>query len=85
MRSSKLFMKFKIELHTDRLERLSADSHWAHQACGLRGSLLRLLSEMDNQTPCDDFSRLEELVKRGFDILTLAAKEIPEGEYNNKS
>jgi len=32
-----------IEMLVARLERLSADSYWAHQASGVRGSLLRLI------------------------------------------
>jgi hypothetical protein len=53
-----------------RLERMSADSFWAHQASGVRGSLLRLLEagELDSEqgTP---------LVERGFYFLEKAAKE----------
>ena len=30
-----------------RLERLSADSYWAHKASGLRGSLLRSLEDWE--------------------------------------
>jgi hypothetical protein len=36
-------------LLVSRLERLSADSYWAHQASGLRGSLLRCLQQVDSR------------------------------------
>lgn len=53
-----------------RLERLSADSYWAHQASGVRGSLLRLVEagELDSKQG-------STLIKRGFDFLEKAAKE----------
>jgi hypothetical protein len=53
-----------------RLERLSADSYWAHQASGLRGSLLRSLEEMRAREPGGDGSpsregeRLAGLIER---------------------
>ncbi len=53
-----------------RLERLSADSYWAHQASGVRGSLLRLVEEGGLDT-----ERGALLVKRGFAYLEKAAKE----------
>lgn len=58
-----------------RLERLSADSYWAHQASGLRGSLLRLLERERRGDPVDG-SQLGALVERGFEILEKAAREI---------
>lgn len=62
----------------DRLERLSADSTWAHQASGLRGSLIRCLNQFNEESV--DLGYLEELLARGFDILTKAAREIPDQE-----
>jgi hypothetical protein len=59
------------------LERLSADSIWAHRASGLRGSLLITLDRIeDGQASSKDFSELEQLVTEGFDILEKAAREI---------
>lgn len=58
-----------------RLERLSADSYWAHQASGLRGSLLRLLERERRGYPVDG-RQLGVLVERGFEILGKAAREI---------
>jgi hypothetical protein len=60
-----------IEMLVARLERLSADSYWAHQASGVRGSLLRIL-ETDNS----DSSQAAILLERGFDYLEKAAREI---------
>jgi hypothetical protein len=53
-----------------RLERLSADSYWAHQASGVRGSLLRLAEagEMDSEQG-------SILIEIGFEYLEKAAKE----------
>ena len=62
-------------LLADRLERLSADSYWAHQASGLRGSLLRLLERERRGDPVDGV-QLGALVERGFKILEKAAREI---------
>jgi hypothetical protein len=61
-----------------RLERLSADSHWAHQASGLRGALLRCLEEAKNQVEIDPQTalRLAQLVQRGQWILVKAARLI---------
>jgi hypothetical protein len=59
------------------LERLSADSIWAHRASGVRGSLLETLDRIeDGQASNKDVSELERLVTEGFDILEKAAREI---------
>jgi hypothetical protein len=65
------------------LERLSADSPWAHRASGLRGALLRSLADLESQgKPMNTLSeqeteiRLAALNQAGFDILTRAAQEI---------
>jgi hypothetical protein len=65
------------------LERLSADSQWAHRASGLRGGLLKALIEaetlpIDEPEPPDQelIIRLELLNQAGYDILNHAAHEI---------
>jgi hypothetical protein len=66
-----------------RLERLSADSTWAHRASGLRGSLLRHLERIEaqsSQSSIDELNHLDTLSKTAFDILTKAASEIPDPE-----
>ena len=57
----------------DRLERISADSPWAHQASGVRASLAKALSQGDT-----DLEQLSLLLELGFLILESAAGEIPE-------
>ena len=56
-----------------RLERISADSPWAHQASGIRASLAKRIDHDD--TAGDDF---RQLVEQGYLILEKAAGEIPE-------
>jgi hypothetical protein len=62
-----------------RLERLSADSHWAYHASGLRRSLLTCLDDIELGNPARARRaslRLDGLVKQGFTILERAAREI---------
>ncbi len=59
-----------------RLERLSADSVWAHRAAGLRVSLLRMMEQVEKGKKHPD--RLARLMAEGFTILENAAREIPE-------
>lgn len=59
-----------------RLERISADSVWAHQVSGVRGALLRFME--DWQTSVSDMSKLRMLLDAGYFYLYKAAKEIPE-------
>ncbi len=63
---------------TDRLERLSVDSTYAHRASGLRGSLLRYIErlELGEHIRSEDMPRLDELVEYGYEILEQAAREI---------
>jgi hypothetical protein len=67
-----------IKRLTDRLERLSVDSIYAHRASGLRGSLLRYIErlELSERISGEDQSGLDKLVEYGFEILELAAREI---------
>jgi len=63
------------------LERLSADSIYAHRASGLRGSILRLLGELERDTGDEMlFERLRFLVSQGYDIVEKAASELRGGE-----
>jgi hypothetical protein len=59
-----------IEMLVARLERLSADSYWAHQASGIRGSLLRVI-ENDHL----ESSQAANLLEKGFEYLEKAARE----------
>lgn len=59
----------------ERLERLSADSTYAHQASGLRGSLLRITERIENGAGVN-MDELEGVIESGFEILNNAAKEL---------
>ena len=61
-----------------RLERLSADSYWAHRASGLRGALLRSIERLESGSgdEKEETERLDRLFQRGFEILARAAREI---------
>lgn len=61
-----------------KLERLSADSYWAHQASGLRGALLRLIEAKSSpgangETPP---GQLDFVLAKAFEILVRAAREM---------
>lgn len=64
---------------TRRLERLSVDSHWARRASGVRGSLIKALSAAETGAP-PPAADLDVLIERSFEILSKAAREIPDRE-----
>lgn len=64
-----------IQMLLNRLERISADSVWAHRASGLRGSLLRLLEQFDEGNPPEP-AELKSAMRTAFQILREAAREI---------
>ena len=68
-----------LRLLASRLERLSVDSHWARRASGLRGNLVKVLEEADAGQEIAA-ARLDPLIDRSFEILRLAAHEIPDAE-----
>lgn len=61
-----------IRLLLDRLERISVDSHWAHRASGVRGSLLGMLERLENGQPLEDPAAT---LAYAFKILERAARE----------
>lgn len=68
-----------------RLERLSADSRWAHISSGYRGSLIKIIDRLDRlpdveQAGADDQRLLDFLIDKGFDLLAKAAREIGDPE-----
>lgn len=65
---------YLLRLLLARLERISADSYWAHRASGVRGSLLRMLDNLEAGTPVSR-SDLKRLMDGGFLILAKAAEE----------
>jgi hypothetical protein len=62
-----------IAMLLNRLERISADSVWAHRASGIRGSLLRELDQLQSGRESDPKS-LQALIETAFQILRGAAK-----------
>jgi hypothetical protein len=62
-----------------RLERLSADSVWAHRASGVRAALDKLLGRIDAGEAISG-ETLESLLQNGFRILGKAAQEITASE-----
>ena len=65
-----------------RLERISADSVWAHRSSGHRGALLRWVEDFENRDPSQtadgsavDLIMLENLIQIAYDILEKAALE----------
>lgn len=68
-----------------RLERLSADSAWAHISSGYRGSLLKIIDRLEGMPDLEtaspeDVRLLDFLIVKGFDLLTKAALEIGDPE-----
>ena len=57
-----------------RLERISADSVWAHRASGVRGSLIRMMENAEHGESIST-SDLKRLMDLGFHILQKAAEE----------
>jgi hypothetical protein len=68
-----------LRLLASRLERLSADSHWARRASGLRGNIIKIIELADTGEPIPA-SRLDLLTGKAFDILRRAAEDIPDLE-----
>jgi hypothetical protein len=66
-------LKTRVRILLDRLERISADSIWAHQASGVRASLARAVAD-----PNTDVTAVKKLLVLGFEILEKAAAEIPD-------
>jgi hypothetical protein len=70
--------KRKVDLLIDRLAHLSADSIWAHRASGIRGAILRLWLQSEQEGTIESSLELEQLLNQGYWILEAAAKEIPD-------
>ncbi len=60
-----------IQMLLARLERVPADSVWAHRASGLRGAMLEALDEAGFR----DSAQLNRLTRQAFQILKGAATE----------
>ncbi len=66
-----------LQLLAKRLERLNVDSLWARRASGTRGNIIKILAEIDAGQAVDK-SRLTPLIESALNILTRAAREIPD-------
>ena len=73
----------QAKLLISRLERIPADSIWAHRSSGHRGALLRWVEKIESRPPTGNerpaaisLDRLETLVESGYMLLGEAAKEI---------
>ena len=62
-----------IRLLLARLERISADSVWAHRASGVRGSLFKALEKLENGENVSN-QTLVDLYQWGFYVLEQAAR-----------
>ena len=59
----------------ERLERISADSVWAHQASGVRGALMKMVQQLENDPEAELTPDMMRVVSYGFQILEKAARE----------
>lgn len=57
-----------------RLERISADSRWAHRASGVRGAPLSALEDPAREIQSEG-AELNSLLEAGFAILRRAARD----------
>jgi len=72
---------YKAKLLVERLERLSADSIWAHRASGVRASLHKALVRKADHI---DIEEIDVLIEMGFDILHKAAQEVPDPDERQR-
>jgi hypothetical protein len=68
-----------IRILIRRLERIPADSLWAHRASGIRGALLKAQNALEHGEAVDPGS-LQFLVTYGFKLLENAIRESKEHE-----
>lgn len=67
----------------ERLEHIQADSIWAHRASGVRGSLLRIVQQLEDGQELEGLE-FEQLISHGFQILEKAAREKTLGSATRK-
>ena len=63
----------QAKLIIPRLEKITPDSSWAHRASGCRGTLIRLMSDREDNAA--DTDRLWQALKQSYYLLEQAAKE----------
>ena len=64
------------KLLVSRLERISADSIWAHKVSGIRGSLLKILEIPYEELSINDTKRLDDLVITASEYLEQTCIEL---------
>ncbi len=64
-----------IQMLLSRLERIPADSPWAHRASGIRGSLLRSLERTEHGQPVDP-GEFGQVLDEAFEVLGRAAETL---------
>jgi hypothetical protein len=66
-----------LKMMADRLERLNVDSKWARRASGTRGGVIHMLEHIQQgKMPSED--EIDHLINKSLDILTRAARDIPD-------
>lgn len=74
----------QMKILTERLEKLSPDSSWARRASGVRGTLLKLLPELEstlvngegaNESADTKLDYVNYLLDRGYELIESAAQE----------
>ena len=63
-----------LRLLLSRLERVSADSYWAHRASGVRGALLKTQQSLE-EGHIVDARQVEREMQAGFEVLERAGRE----------
>ena len=63
-----------IHLLLSRLERVSADSYWAHRASGIRGALLKTQQAIEDGCIVNPH-HVEQQLQAGFEVLERAGRE----------
>ena len=68
-----------------RLERLSADSAWAHISSGYRGALIKSLDKLERlpdpaSADAEEMALLDFLIGKGLELLANAARELGDPE-----
>jgi hypothetical protein len=65
---------YVTSLLLQRLERIPADSIWAHRASGVRGSLLKLTEKLEKGQEVEE-PIMKFLISYGYQILESVARE----------
>ncbi|MBE0683514.1 MAG: hypothetical protein IH589_16520 [Anaerolineales bacterium] len=67
-----------------RLERISADSYWAHRASGIRGTLLKMLDDLESGKTVSGIE-LRLVTNQGYEVLLSAIKDLTKFKYNRNN